>query len=75
VANYTYPGTDTLKNRFGETDLDKLQRLEARLVAIRHVEIELGYGPQSQFDADHLKAIHRHLFQDVFEWAGRTRDE
>jgi cell filamentation protein len=22
-----------------------------------------------------LKAIHRHLFQDVYEWAGRTRDE
>jgi len=27
------------------------------------------------FDAGHLKAIHQHLFQDVFEWAGRTRDE
>jgi cell filamentation protein len=22
-----------------------------------------------------LKAIHRHLFQDIFEWAGHTRDE
>ncbi len=24
------------------------------------------------FDAEHLKAIHRHLFQDVYEWAGST---
>ncbi|MFN7921954.1 MAG: Fic family protein [Bryobacteraceae bacterium] len=39
------------------------------------MEIRLGQGPSGKFDAAHLKAIHRHLFQDVFEWAGRTRDE
>jgi len=41
----------------------------------RLAEIEIGAGPQGQFDAEHLKAIHRHLFQDVYEWAGHTRDE
>ena len=25
------------------------------------------------FDAEHLRAIHRYLFQDVFEWAGHYR--
>jgi cell filamentation protein len=75
VANYTYPGTDTVKNKFGETDFGKLERREGRAVVARQVEIEAGYGPKGQFDADHLKAIHRHLFQDVFEWAGHTRDE
>ncbi len=34
-----------------------------------------GHGPAGNFDAEHLKAIHRHLFQDVYEWAGHTRDE
>jgi hypothetical protein len=37
--------------------------------------MEPGHGPTGQFDAAHLKAIHHHLFQDVFEWSGRTRDE
>src|SRR5690606_11403670 len=25
------------------------------------------------YDADHVRAIHRHLFQDVYEWAGQYR--
>ncbi len=25
------------------------------------------------FDADHVRAIHQHLFQDVYEWAGQFR--
>ena len=32
-------------------------------------------GRCCEFDAEHLKALHRHLFQDVYEWAGHTRDE
>jgi fido (protein-threonine AMPylation protein) len=35
----------------------------------------LGQGPKGEFDTAYLKAIHRHLFQDVYEWAGRTRDD
>lgn len=27
------------------------------------------------FDRHHIKALHRHIFQDIFEWAGHTRDE
>jgi len=26
-----------------------------------------------KFDLEHLKAIHAHVFQDVYEWAGKTR--
>jgi cell filamentation protein len=75
VPGYTYPGTDILKNKFGATTHDELQELEADYVAARYAEIQAGYGPPPQFDAEHLKALHRHLFQDVYEWAGHTRDE
>jgi cell filamentation protein len=34
-----------------------------------------GGFPAGTFDAAHLKAIHRDLFQDVYEWAGHTRNE
>jgi cell filamentation protein len=75
VPNYTYQGTDTVKNAFGITDYAELERIEAALVKARHAEIDAGAGPVGQFDAAHIKAIHKHLFQDVYEWAGRTRDE
>ncbi|WP_439710451.1 Fic/DOC family protein [Brucella anthropi] len=38
-------------------------------------EIAEGDGPKGAFDAQHLKAIHGHIFQDIYEWAGHTRDE
>ncbi len=75
MANYTYLGTDTVKNKLGATRQDELKRVESRLVAARIYELTLGHGPKGRFDAAHLKAIHRHLFQDVYEWAGRTRNE
>ena len=29
--------------------------------------------PAGEFDPDHLKAIHRHLFQDIYAQAGEAR--
>jgi cell filamentation protein len=29
--------------------------------------------PTGKFDLKHLRSIHRHLFQDVYEWAGEVR--
>jgi cell filamentation protein, protein adenylyltransferase len=77
VPGYTIDAVpdDVLKNKLGAITRDELQRLEAPLVAARYTEIEAGFGPTGTFDAEHLKAIHRHLFQDVYEWAGHTRDE
>jgi fido (protein-threonine AMPylation protein) len=49
--------------------------VEARFVAARAYQIEIGEGPRGQFDAAHLKVLHGFLFQDVFEWAGHTRDD
>src|ERR1700739_1550463 len=75
MPNYVYPGTDTVKNKLDAKNLDELERLEGPLVRARRILIDSGQGPAGQFDAEHLKAIHRFLFQDVFEWAGHTRDE
>jgi cell filamentation protein len=75
VPNYTYPDSDTLKNELGATSHDELERLESAFAAMRESERRAGHGPRGQFDADHLKALHHHLFQDVYEWAGHSRDE
>jgi cell filamentation protein len=66
---YVYPGTTVLKNRFGITDPSILDRVERRAVVQRTRQ---GV-PTGSFDLAHLQAIHRHLFQDVYEWAGQLR--
>ncbi len=66
---YTYPDSNVLRNKLDIRDAEKLARWEARLVENR---IEEG-PPGGSFDQKHLCAIHRHLFQDVYEWAGEFR--
>jgi cell filamentation protein len=75
VPGYTLDDGVTVKNKLGATSHDDLEALESDYVGNRLLQFELGHGPSGQFDATHLKAIHRHLFRDVYEWAGHTRDE
>lgn len=67
---YCYPPDYTvLKNRLDLRDAKALDRAERRLVYLRQAEDI----PGGDFDLSHLCAIHRHLFQDVFDWAGQIR--
>ncbi len=57
---------------FGITDAAELAEREAQFARIRL--IELSETPiRGDFDYDHMKAIHRHIFSDVYEWAGEER--
>ncbi len=60
------------KNFFGIADYTDLQEFEAPLAAKRGGELE-DRGVSGKFDAAHLRAIHKYLFQDVFPWAGEFR--
>lgn len=66
---YIYPGTSTLINLRDIRDPELLDMFERRAVVQRQAE---GV-PTGDFDSNHLKAIHGHLFQDVYEWAGEFR--
>ncbi len=66
---YLYPGTRILKNKLGILDPTKLDYHEREIVAMR---MRQGI-PTGNFDLKHLKAIHRHLFQDIYAWAGEIR--
>jgi len=69
---YLYPGPTVLKNLRGLTDPQELAAFEARSTHRRLTE--LFEAPASgRFDTAHLKAIHRFIFQDIFEWAGQFR--
>ncbi|MEU8225910.1 Fic family protein [Kribbella sp. NPDC048915] len=61
-------------NKLGIRDADRLERVERSRTAERAVEIIAGdVEIPRTFDLDHLRAIHRHLFQDVYDWAGDLR--
>lgn len=72
VDDYVYPGTDVLRNKAGIRDQQALDAFEADATAVRM--LELWEQPIAGcFDFSHLCGIHRHLFQDVYEWAGEIR--
>ena len=70
--DYYIPGTTVLRNKFNERDAAILSIREEFAARVRLVE--LAKTPvEGRFDYDHMKAIHRHIFQDVYEWAGQER--
>lgn len=63
-----------LRNIPGITNPDELADFEYAATFRRSMELVRGdvVIPRT-FDGDHLRAIHGHLFQDVYEWAGEYR--
>ncbi|TIQ34376.1 MAG: adenosine monophosphate-protein transferase [Mesorhizobium sp.] len=64
-----YPGTTVLRNKLNIEDQAQLDEFELALFLTRADE-EMPVG---SLDYEHYKAVHRHLFQDVYEWAGEVR--
>jgi cell filamentation protein len=69
---YTYPDSTVLVNLSDIRDQEQVERFEAKAVYFRLVDLMLQ-PITGKFDIDHLKAIHRYLFQDVYAWAGQFR--
>jgi cell filamentation protein len=66
---YCYPGTSVLRNRADIREQASLEAFEHEALLQRSEE---PY-PAGRLTVSHYRAIHRHLFQDVYEWAGRFR--
>src|ERR1019366_6481621 len=66
---YCYPGTTVLKNRAGHRTQRALTQFETAMSAQRADEPL----PTGRLSVHHYQAIHRHLFQDVYSWAGTFR--
>ena len=66
---YLYAGTEVLQNLANLRDNEALAKLELYMVGLRFDEpIPIG-----KLDSQHYRAVHNHLFQDVYEWAGEYR--
>lgn len=69
---YCYPDSEILKNKMGIRNMEKLQQMERKLTMLRILEL-IDKPVQGEFDFQHLKLIHRYIFQDVYDWAGEIR--
>ncbi len=66
---YCYDGTTVLRNIPGIQDRAALEAFEAVSTTQRADEPL----PPGRLSVRHYRAIHHHLFQDVYPWAGRFR--
>lgn len=66
---YCYPGTTVLINRLDLRGQAELDAFETEVTGERGTQPL----PRGRLTYAHYRAIHRHLFQDVFAWAGQVR--
>ena len=65
-----YPNSSVLVNKLNIRDAQELEAVEAELTQLRSESFEPDFAA---FDLGALAAIHRHLFQDIYPWAGQLR--
>lgn len=74
---YCYPNSNTLKNKLNIKDPEKLRNAERDLTYKRMMQLESGEVKlkinDKTFGVKQLQDIHKHIFQDVYPWAGQFR--
>ena len=76
------PGTSVIKNLverndlqpYGTTSAMRLAEYETAQSSFRMAELRANpIKHEKPFSFGHMRAIHKHLFQDVYAWAGEPR--
>lgn len=71
---YFYGDSQVLRNLLELRDSSQLESTERALVMRRSEQLYAGNVEISRtFDGQHLQAIHRHLFAEIYAWAGEYR--
>ena len=67
-----YEGTTCLRNKFGIKDEKKLSQMETLITTAKCKELEVN-PIDGNFGFEHYKAIHKFIFEDLYDWAGKIR--
>ena len=70
IDPYIY-SNGTLRNKLGIEDYDELKNAEKDIGFVKLINI--GDVKTGNFDKQYLQNIHKHIFEDIFEWAGDFR--
>lgn len=62
-----------MRNQFGISNAEQLRDAEYKLTTLRQAQLRVN-PMAGNFDVEHLKAIHQHLFNDLYSWAGKERE-
>ena len=73
-SKYCYPNTDVLINKLDIKDKELLEEADALYSAQRLLELQ-AEPIKGDFDLQHLKEIHYYIFQDLYDFAGKIREE
>lgn len=71
-AVYCYPDSDVLINKLNIRNFDILYEAEKKLTMLRISDL-LDEPIKGMFDLMHLQSIHKYIFQDIYDWAGKIR--
>lgn len=72
-SKYTYDNSNVLKNKLDIHDDLILHNVERTFTAAKIAELNIK-PIRGNFDFKHLCKIHEYIFQDLYTWAGKTRD-
>lgn len=61
----------TLINKLGIKDYEELRQAEADIGLLKLIDIDLI--EHNNFDVSLIKNIHKHIFEDIYDWAGEFR--
>lgn len=76
MRRYLYKdGYEVLRNIPHIKDPKDLKKIERDSSTLRMTELSSQRLENFSPDYDGVKAVHKHLFQDVYEWAGKSRGE
>lgn len=71
---YPPPHSTAMRNIADIRDPDGLRVYEYKVTGRRHRQLKTTPDlVEHTYDDAHVRAIHRYLFQDVYEWAGQYR--
>ena len=72
LTDNCYDGTTCLINKFDIRDSKQLDIVESH-ITLAKISLLQQNPINGNFDFAHYKAIHKFLFEDLYEWAGTTR--
>lgn len=74
TSKYCYPNTEVLINQLNIKNAKELQKYEAKITAAKSLGLRQK-GITGNFDKAHILEIHKYLFEDIYEFAGKLREE
>ncbi len=73
IDSYLWKNTQVLKNKLNIKDQKELDEAEANYTVFRLKELALN-PLNGDYDLKHLLQMHQYIFQDLYVWAGQTRN-